>query len=188
MVKKYIRIVAGEYRRTLIDVPQLDGLRPTPDRVRETLFNWLTHLWGGEFSDKHVLDLFAGSGALGFEAASRGVAEVQMVESNPIALAALHRLRDKLRAHHIRIQGGLAQTALAQIKPEQYDLIMLDPPFGEDWFPGLLNNVWQLLKPDGLVYVEASQQVPTPDNYAALRQGRAGAVHYQLLQRLALQI
>lgn len=187
-MKKYIRIVAGEYRRTPIDVPQQTGLRPTPDRVRETLFNWLTHLWDGEFNDKHVLDLFAGSGALGFEAASRGVARVQMVESSPIACTALNRLRDKLGAHHVRIQGGLAQTALAQTPPEQFDLIMLDPPFGEEWFPDLLSKVWRLLKDDGLVYVEAANQVPTPDNYVALRQGRAGAVHYQLLQRIALQI
>ena len=188
MVKKYIRIVAGEYRRTPIEVPQQTGLRPTPDRVRETLFNWLAHLWDSEFNDKHVLDLFAGSGALGFEAASRGVAQVQMVESSPVAIAALHRLRDKLRAHHVRIQGGLAQTALVQMPPKQYDLIMLDPPFAEEWFPDLLSKVWRLLKDDGLVYVEAARQVPISDNYVALRQGRAGAVHYQLLQRTALQI
>ena len=77
MGNKYIRIVGGQYRRTPIAVPDVETLRPTPDRVRETLFNWLNHLWGGEFSDKQVLDLFAGSGALGFEAASRGVAHVR---------------------------------------------------------------------------------------------------------------
>ena len=74
MRKHAVRIVGGDYRRTPISVVDAPGLRPTPDRVRETLFNWLNHFWGGQFSDKNVLDLFAGSGALGFESASRGVA------------------------------------------------------------------------------------------------------------------
>lgn len=187
MVRKYIRIVSGEYRRTPIEVPDLPGLRPTPDRVRETLFNWLTHLWAGHFTDKQVLDLFAGSGALGFEAASRGVAHVQLVESNPQALAALRKCRDKLKADNVRIQGGLAQTALQRMAHDRYDLALLDPPFGQSWFPKLLNDVWWLLRPDGLVYVESEHEVPVPDNYAALRHGRAGAVHYQLFQRIALQ-
>src|SRR5690606_22267071 len=104
MGNKYIRIVGGQYRRTPIAVPDVESLRPTPDRVRETLFNWLTHLWGGEFADKQVLDLFAGSGALGFEAASRGVSHVQMVEHDRTALAALRGLRDKLQAQAVRIQ------------------------------------------------------------------------------------
>jgi 16S rRNA (guanine(966)-N(2))-methyltransferase RsmD len=82
-VKKYIRIVGGQFRRTPIEVIEADGLRPTPDRVRETLFNWLNFFWQGDFQSKRVLDLFAGSGALGFEAASRGVAHVQMVEQHP---------------------------------------------------------------------------------------------------------
>src|SRR5690554_6979115 len=101
MKKHVIRIVGGQYRRTPIPVPDVAGLRPTPDRVRETLFNWLAYFWGGDFSDKRVLDLFAGTGALGFEAASRGVEHVQMVESDPIALAALRALRTRLNASQI---------------------------------------------------------------------------------------
>ena len=95
MGNKYIRIVGAN-----IGAPHCRARRgdvaPTPDRVRETLFNWLNHLWGGEFSDKQVLDLFAGSGA-GFEAASRGVAHVQMVERDRTAASALRTLRDKLK-------------------------------------------------------------------------------------------
>jgi len=185
MMKKYIRIVAGQYRRTPIEVPDIEGLRPTPDRVRETLFNWLNHFWQGEFGDKQVLDLFAGSGALGFEAASRGVGHVQMVESDPKAMAALRILRDRLNADAVRIQGGLAQSALTRLENGRYDLIFLDPPFGKGWFPDILEQVLPLLKPNALVYAESEEPVPVPDNYVALRQARAGAVHYQLLQRTA---
>ena len=95
--------MAGQYRRTQIEVIEATGLRPTPDRVRETLFNWLTHFWGGEFDDKQVLDLFAGSGALGFEAASRGVRQVQIVEQDRQALAALRTLKTKLNATQVDI-------------------------------------------------------------------------------------
>jgi len=180
---KYIRIVGGQYRRTPIDVPDVSGLRPTPDRVRETLFNWLNHLWQGEFEDKQVLDLFAGTGALGFEAASRGVAHVQMVEQNPTAIAGLRKLRDRLKANNVRIHAGEAKYTLTRLDNTRFDLICLDPPFSSGWFPGLLDDVWPLLNADGLVYAECEHAIEPPESYIALRQGRAGAVHYQLLQR-----
>lgn len=180
---KYIRIVGGEYRRTPIDVQNLPGLRPTPDRVRETLFNWLHHLWQGDFSDKQVLDLFAGSGALGFEAASRGVAYVQMVEKNPAAVAGLRKVRDRLGAKNIRIQSSDAKSTIKRLENTRFDLIFLDPPFGHDWFSHLLDDVLPLLNTDGLVYVESEVTIEAPETYIALRQGRAGAVHYQLLKR-----
>lgn len=182
-MRKYIRIVGGQYRRTPIDVPDVPGLRPTPDRVRETLFNWLTHLWQGEFGDKQVLDLFAGSGALGFEAASRGAAHVQMVEADPAAAAALRKLRDKLAAQAVRIHVGDAKHALTRLDNARFDLICLDPPFGANWFPQLLADIYPLLNPDGLVYAESEQALTPPQGYIAVRQGRAGAVHYQLFQR-----
>lgn len=184
-MKKYIRIVAGQYRSTRIEVPDLPGLRPTPDRVRETVFNWLTHFWQGEFGDKQVLDLFAGSGALGFEAASRGVSHVQLVESDPVAFAALRKLRDRLNADAVCVQGGQAQTAIKRMEHGRYDLIFLDPPFGQDWFPSILSHILPLLKPTALVYVESEQPVAMPENFVALRQAHAGAVHYQLLQCIA---
>lgn len=167
-------------------MPEVDGLRPTPDRVRETLFNWLTHLWQNHYADKQVLDLFAGSGALGFEAASRGVAHVQMVEANAIAVKALRQLRDKLDAQSIRIHAGDALQAVNRMEQIRFDLICLDPPFGQGWFPKLLTLVWPLLNDNGLVYVEAEQAITPPKGYIALRQGRASAVHYQLLQRVEL--
>ncbi|MCD8504186.1 MAG: 16S rRNA (guanine(966)-N(2))-methyltransferase RsmD [Burkholderiaceae bacterium] len=180
---KYIRIVGGQYRRTPISVVDVPGLRPTPDRVRETLFNWLHHLWQGEFADKQVLDLFAGSGALGFEAASRGVAHVQMVESDPTAVAALRKLRDKLAAKSVRIHAGDAKHTLSRLENTRFDLICLDPPFSAGWFPKLLSDIYPLLNTDGLVYAESEQALTPPEGYIALRQARAGAVHYQLFQR-----
>ncbi len=186
-MKKYIRIVGGEYRRTPIEVIEAPGLRPTPDRVRETLFNWLNYFWGGNFQDKQVLDLFAGSGALGFEAASRGVSHVQMVEQHPKAIAALRALRDKLGADTVRIHAGDALTALKRLEAARFNLIFLDPPFGEDWLDRLWADLPDLLEPNGLVYIEAEKPVSPPKGYTLLRQDRAGAVHYQLIQIDALQ-
>ncbi|AZW19434.1 16S rRNA (guanine(966)-N(2))-methyltransferase RsmD [Bordetella hinzii] len=182
-----IRIVGGQFRRTPITVPDVPGLRPTPDRVRETLFNWLAHLWHGDFHDKRVLDLFAGSGALGLEAASRGVAQVQMVERDRAAVSALRTLRDKLKADQIRIHAGDALQALSRMDASRFDLVLLDPPFGQGW----LERIWPLLPPvleDGaLVYVEAESPVQAPPEFTLLRDGKAGAVHYRLLQFAALR-
>lgn len=183
MVKKYIRIVAGQHRRTRIEVPDAPGLRPTPDRVRETLFNWLSHLWDNDFAQKQALDLFAGSGALGFEAASRGVAHVLMVESDPVALRALREVRDRLKADHIRIHAGDARSVLARGAAARFDLILLDPPFGQGWFPGLLQQASELLTADGLIYAENDAQIIAPEGFVALRHGRAGGVHYHLFHR-----
>ncbi len=186
-MKKYIRIVGGQYRRTQIEVIEAQGLRPTPDRVRETLFNWLNYFWSGHFQDKRVLDLFAGSGALGFEAASRGAAHVQMVENNPKAIASLRALRDKLHADMIRIHAGDALTVLDRLEAARFDLIFLDPPFGADWLNRLWPSLPDLLEPNGLVYIEAENPVSCPEGYTLLRQDRAGAVHYHLFQIAALQ-
>jgi len=179
-----IRIVGGDYRRTPIPVVDAAHLRPTPDRVRETVFNWLHHQWSGRFDDKTVLDLFAGSGALGFEAASRGVAFVQMVEHNPAAVAALRALRNKLNAQHVRIHAGDANVVLQRLDA-RFDLILLDPPFAQDWLTRLWGRLPALLKPAGLVYAEAPNALPAPDGFTLLRHGRAGQVHFHLLARAA---
>ena len=184
MGNKYIRIVAGRYRRTPIAVPHLPGLRPTPDRVRETLFNWLNHFWHGAFTDKKALDLFAGSGALGFEAASRGMSHVQMVEHNKSAALALHALRNKLKCDAVHIYTGDALQALHHLHACRYDLILLDPPFGQQWLPTLWPLLSPVLAPNGLVYIEAEVPLSAPDYFHKLRQGRAGAVHYHLMQWL----
>jgi 16S rRNA (guanine(966)-N(2))-methyltransferase RsmD len=199
MANKYIRIVGGQYRRTPIAVIDAPGLRPTPDRVRETLYNWLSYFWDGDFSDKTVLDLFAGSGALGFEAASRGVAHVQMVERDKAALGALRALRDKLGASQIRIHAGDAMEVLHRMDASRYDLVLLDPPFGQGW----LERIWPLLpgilNENALIYVESEAEIQ-PDALAAtansqapdaqfetLRKDRASAVHYALLRFAAMR-
>jgi 16S rRNA (guanine(966)-N(2))-methyltransferase RsmD len=199
MANKYIRIVGGQYRRTPIAVIDAPGLRPTPDRVRETLYNWLSYFWDGDFSDKTVLDLFAGSGALGFEAASRGVGHVQMVERDKAALGALRALRDKLGASQIRIHAGDAMEVLNRMDASRYDLVLLDPPFGQGW----LERIWPLLpgilNENALVYVESEAEMQ-PDalavalnvqapgaQFETLRKDRAGAVHYALLRFAAMR-
>jgi 16S rRNA (guanine(966)-N(2))-methyltransferase RsmD len=199
MANKYIRIVGGQYRRTPIAVIDAPGLRPTPDRVRETLYNWLSYFWGGEFSDKTVLDLFAGSGALGFEAASRGVGHVQMVERDKAALGALRALRDKLGASQIRIHAGDAMEVLHRMDASRYDLVFLDPPFGQGW----LERIWPLLpgilNENALVYVESEAEIQqdalaaalnaqaSDAQFETLRKDRAGAVHYALLRFAAMR-
>jgi 16S rRNA (guanine966-N2)-methyltransferase len=187
MGNKYIRIVGGQYRRTPIAVVDAPGLRPTPDRVRETLFNWVNHLWGGEFAGKAVLDLFAGSGALGFEAASRGVGHVQMVERDKSALAALRTLRDKLGADQIRIHAGDALATLQRMDASRFDLVLLDPPFGQEWLVRLWPLLPAVLAPGGLVYVESESPVEPPKDFTLLRQDKAGAVHYLVMEFAALQ-
>lgn len=169
--------------------------------MRETLYNWLHYFWDGDFAGKSVLDLFAGSGALGFEAASRGVAHVQMVERDKAALAALRALRDKLGADHIRIHAGDAMETLRRMDASRYDLILLDPPFGQGW----LERIWPLLPGvlnDGaLVYVESEAEIRAPEpapaptpagaesetQFEILRKDRAGAVHYALLRFAAMR-
>jgi len=187
MKKHVVRIVGGDYRKTPIPVVDVPGLRPTPDRVRETLFNWLYYFWDGDYAQKRVLDLFSGTGALGFEAASRGAAHVQMVESHPAAVTALRALRSRLKADNIRIHAGDAKTALARMSDGSYDLIMLDPPFGQGWLDHLWERLPAVLTPNGLLYIESEAAVSPPDGFEPLRQGKAGHVHFHLLRFAAMQ-
>jgi 16S rRNA (guanine(966)-N(2))-methyltransferase RsmD len=187
MKKHSIRIVGGDYRRTPITVVDAAGLRPTPDRVRETLYNWLQHFWEGNFADKRVLDLFAGTGALGFEAASRGAAHVQMVETNPQAIAALRQLRTRLGANQVRIHAGDANIVMARLNATPFDLILLDPPFGKGWLDALWPKLPSIMAHNALLYVEAEEAIDVPDTFHILRQGKAGQVHFHLLEFAAPQ-
>ncbi|QEI08822.1 16S rRNA (guanine(966)-N(2))-methyltransferase RsmD [Pigmentiphaga aceris] len=179
-----VRIIGGQFRRTPITVVDAPGLRPTPDRVRETVFNWLSHLWDTNFDDKSVLDPFAGSGAMGFEAASRGASRIVMVETERRAIFAMTTLRDKLDATNIELIHGDGLAAMRRLTGAKFDVIFLDPPFGE----GKLDKVWPLLPgvlaQDGLVYVESEAAVNVPEGFALVRQDTAGAVHFALLERI----
>lgn len=173
-----VRIIAGEWRGRLIDFPQAEGLRPTPDRVRETLFNWL----GQTLDGKTCLDLFAGSGALGFEALSRGAQRVVMAEQNPQVLKALRENARKLGADRLDLVAGDGVKTLSR-EGGAFDVIFLDPPFHRGILPLLLPLISDRLAPDGLVYAEAEQSFEPGEGWEVWRRGRAGKVFYCLLKR-----
>jgi len=161
----------------VISFPDVPGLRPTPDRVRETLFNWL----GQTLHGRTCLDLFAGSGALGFEAASRGAERVEMVERDSTAFRALQDNIKKLGCVNVfaHAQDGL-EFALRDAR--RYDVIFLDPPFQSGCLPRLLEVLPQRLNGHGMVYVESGTAIEVISPWHVVKSGRAGQVHYQLLQ------
>lgn len=177
-----VRIIGGQWRRRVLRFPDSEGLRPTPDRVRETLFNWL----GQDLTGWSCLDLFAGSGALGFEAASRGAARVVMVDSSPPVLAALRENARLLgasgqveivRADAVEFASSLRATA------SRFDLVLLDPPYKKGWVERLTPLLPQLLAADGMLYVEAEHGLERCGDWQTVRNGRAGLVCYHLMQR-----
>ena len=171
-----VRIIGGQYRRRLLDFPGSAGLRPTPDRVRETLFNWL----GQDLPGWSCLDLFAGSGALGFEAASRGAGRVILIERDRAALDALEKNRAVLGATRVDI---LRADALAWLtnSHETFDLIFVDPPFDSNLAATVLADLARHLKSGGLAYVEQAAPVTAPAGFIIHRSGRAGRSHFALL-------
>jgi len=177
-----VRIIGGEWRSRVIDFPAEEGLRPTANRVRETLFNWL----GQTLHEQRCLDLFAGSGALGFEAASRGAAEVVMIENNRAAMQALKKNQEKLAARQCRLVQGEAQDFLKRSR-DRFDIIFVDPPFGSELMAPLLAQLSSHLSADGHVYAEWGHALDdtllvTPQaRWQLVKQGKAGAVHFGLL-------
>lgn len=179
-----VRIIGGRWKRTPLPVPELPGLRPTPDRVRETVFNWLAVL-RPDLASLRVLDMFAGTGALGFEAASRGAQRVTLVEQAPSLLAQLRVLRDKLGANQIEIVAGDALAAAARWPAGSFDLVFIDPPYDAGLQAAALAAACRLLAGDGLAYVESdADQDLAITGFAPLREARAGRVAYRLLQRV----
>jgi 16S rRNA (guanine966-N2)-methyltransferase len=172
-----VRIVGGAWRSRLIDVHASPELRPTPDRVRETLFNWL----GQDLSGLDCLDLFAGSGVLGFEAASRGAARVVMVERERETLARLRANRAALGALQVEIVPGDALGYLAR-SGERFDVVFLDPPFRQNALPAVLAGLASHLRPAARVYLEAAQPLELEAPWEELRRKRAGHVSYQLIR------
>ncbi|HEX4510882.1 MAG TPA: 16S rRNA (guanine(966)-N(2))-methyltransferase RsmD [Burkholderiaceae bacterium] len=181
-----VRIVGGRWRRHLLPVLDLPGLRPTPDRVRETLFNWL----GQDLSGWSVLDAFAGSGALGFEAASRGAAEVRLLEVEPRLVHSLHATRERLGADTVTITRADALGWMRRA-PSMFDLVLLDPPFTADLYEAALAAVRHCLAPEGWVYLEAPREFTAPmleqTGLSPWRHSRAGAVHAHLLRKTAIK-
>lgn len=173
-----VRIIGGEHRRRVLHFPDAPGLRPTPDRVRETLFNWL----GQELSGMACLDAFAGSGALGFEAASRHAARVLMLESSRPACEALRQNRDLLKMERVEIQQAEA-LAWMRTAAEHFDVIFLDPPFTSGLIGQALPLAIGLLKPEGWVYVEQADRIAASEGFIIHREGRAGQSRFALLRR-----
>ena len=177
-----IRIIGGEWRSRIIEFPDHTGLRPTRDRVRETLFNWL----GQHLDGKTCLDLFAGSGALGFEALSRGATNVTMIEQSP---SVAQNLKDN--AQRLDASGALILNvnALDYLRgpAQRFDIIFLDPPFNQ----GVLEKVLPLLPPwlshEGKVYVESELNFVPDAAWKILKQSRAGQVKFQLMALAALE-
>lgn len=180
-----VRIIAGQWRKTPLMVTNLQGLRPTGDRVRETLFNWLRHL-KGDFSSLTGLDLFAGSGAIGFEFASRGAKEVTLIEKNRVAMQALQATKDKLRAQQILLIEGDAFIKVRSLD-QKFDVIFIDPPFAMNFHEKALRGVISLLREDGLIYVESPKEweigsIQSELDLEIVREATAGAVTYRLLK------
>ena len=180
-----VRIIGGIYKRTKLPVADKPGLRPTPDRVRETLFNWL----GQDLTGWRCIDIFAGTGALGFEAASRGAAEVLLCEQDPQLALKLKALQERLQAASVRVERGDGVGLLRRQSPGSMQLVFIDPPFESTLFEPALKAAADAIAPQGLVYLEAPRSWSTeelaPLGLAIYRSSKAGAVHFHLLARPA---
>jgi 16S rRNA (guanine966-N2)-methyltransferase len=178
-----IRIIGGQYRRTKLQVPDKPGLRPTPDRVRETLFNWL----GQDLTGWRCADVFAGTGVLGFEAASRGAADVLLCEQEAGLVLQLKAVQARLKADRVRVERGDGLSALKRLTPGSMQLVFLDPPFDSNFFEPALTAAAQAISPTGLIYLEAprpwTDEELLPLGLQLHRSGKAGAVHFHLLTR-----
>ena len=179
-----VRIIGGVWKRSKLPVADRPGLRPTPDRVRETLFNWL----GQELSGWRCLDAFAGTGALGFEAASRGASEVVLLERDPALVAQLSVSKERLHADAVRIERADALQWMARSSPV-FDLVLLDPPFDSSLLVPAVEAAVRIVSPGGLVYLEAPKPLdPLLGERLGMiehRASRAGAVHFALWRRAA---
>ena len=180
-----IRIIGGQWKRTKLAVADRPGLRPTPDRVRETLFNWL----GQDLTGWRCMDVFAGTGVLGFEAASRGAKEVQLVELDTALVAQLKRTQIQSKADATQVVRGDGVVTLKQMDPASMDVIFIDPPFDSVLFEPALAAAGRVVAPDGFIYLEApvlwSDEKLKDMGLTVHRHLKAGAVHAHILKKVA---
>jgi 16S rRNA (guanine966-N2)-methyltransferase len=178
-----VRIIAGNWRGRRLDVADVPGLRPSGDRSRETLFNWLQP-W---IAEANCADLFAGTGALGFEAASRGAASVLMVEKHALARAYLRKSIEQLQATQVTLVAGGALSQIEKLATESFDLVFVDPPFDSNLGGLVLDRLdtQGCVRPGGFVYVEspASAEISLPDDWSNWRDKTIGDVRMQLFRR-----
>jgi 16S rRNA (guanine(966)-N(2))-methyltransferase RsmD len=179
-VKGFVRIIGGQWKRSKLPVVDHPDLRPTPDRIRETLFNWL----GRDLTGWRVLDAYAGSGALGFEAASRGAAAVLLLERDVALVRSLAQVKERLRADPVRVIAGDALAWLSRCEPGQFELVLIDPPFDADVFDAALAAAAPSVTEGGFLYLEAPRVFDAaPPGFTRARHARAGAVHANLFRR-----
>ena len=174
--KNVVRINAGVWRSRLLKFPDVEGLRPTPERVRITVFNWL----GQDLTGKTCLDLFAGTGAFGLEALSRNAKNVTMIENSRVAYQSLIQNQSLLKAENCQI---LNQDALAFLgdNTQKFDVIFCDPPYNKAWLDKVLPILNQHLSENGVVYAEAEFEINSTDGWQVIKQNKAGNVYYHLL-------
>jgi 16S rRNA (guanine(966)-N(2))-methyltransferase RsmD len=177
LVRGKIRIIGGLWRSRLLTFPANPDLRPTPDRIRETVFNWL----GQDLTGLSCLDLFAGSGALGFEAASRGASQVVMVDADTKIYQTLHENKEKLQALQVELKMMNALNFLNS-NVRKFDVIFLDPPYRLELLPKLLPLLPSHLEKSGLVYTETKGTWLADKQWRVKRSAKAGTVYYQLLE------
>ncbi|TAG48607.1 MAG: 16S rRNA (guanine(966)-N(2))-methyltransferase RsmD [Betaproteobacteria bacterium] len=173
--KNQLRIIGGTHKRRIIKFADAEGLRPTPDRVRETLFNWL----GQDLTGKRCLDAFSGSGAMAFEAASRNASQVMAIESSRKVADAISQNQRLLALNNLKLVNGDA-FAFMTATTERFDVIFLDPPFAQDWWKRLAPLVERIAQPGAMIYCEYASELIEFGTFTRLKQGRAGMVHYHL--------
>jgi 16S rRNA (guanine(966)-N(2))-methyltransferase RsmD len=181
-----VRLIGGAWKRTPLQVGNVAGLRPTPDRVRQTVFNWLAHL-RPDVAGLRGVDLYAGTGALGLELASRGAARVLLVERDAALVAALRAVVEKLRAATVDVLAGDALAVAAQLPAGAFDVVFLDPPFDAGHTGPALRAADRLLSAGGIIYLEAAKPLEAAEagllDLEIVRAARAGQVHFHLLTR-----
>jgi len=177
-----LRIIGGKWRGRKLKFPEVEGLRPTPDRIRETLFNWLAPIIHGSI----CLDLFAGSGALGFEALSRGAAQVFLVDQSQKVASQLKANQALLNCDNSQL---IKNNAFDFIKTcaKTFDIIFLDPPFHKHLIPDICQHIAQynLIKPEGYVYIEREAElknIALPSHFEIIKERKAGQITYALIQ------
>lgn len=182
-MRQTVRIIGGQYRGKKLHFPELSDLRPTPDRVKETLFNWLMH----DIRGACCLDAFAGSGSLGFEAYSRGAQRVVFVESSPETYANLRQIAASFKSDCLEVINARAEDYF-QTAVDRFDIIFLDPPFSKDYLSPCLTRLAHsnLLLKGGLIYIEAAtKQKVDPRLWQERKSKRAGQVSYSLYEKIA---
>ena len=178
-----VRITSGEWKNRNLQVPDIDGLRPTSERVRETLFNWLMP----SIQESVCLDLFAGSGSLGFEALSRGAIHCTFVEKSKLAFRQIRTTRTSLSAFNSEVYNCDAIDFLSSARIHNFNLVFLDPPFSDDYLISSIESIdeYQLVSRGGYIYIEFNKNNDSfnlPENWSVIRKKIYGNVCFNLIE------